>query len=440
MILWLGFFFLVALILLLVTFFAIIPAIMQDITDDEQLSMSTTTIFNPAEDSFEVISTISFSDKPMLPATAKMHNTDLSWEGVHLAVMTHNNKLNVDTPPQSLHSSVVITDVSAMSDFNIFLMDIQSFDWHIHGHADAIALNDKVDVLVEKDITMRGFDNFPVDPVIQSVSVYAGSSEVLYSLSTTLLFSPSNIALSFGQDLIFDLKSNDIKVGVGTISMASFQTGEFAVNTSIAMSFGSPAETAEVNKVCGRFICQLPTVVTMENFRLAQPIAWLTPALSSLRFESVLPPVQEWVIDSLDMFVYPLDVLNVLWGGHFFNPLDVVLTLYSMKCDILFENEVIAQVDEPDIEIIIPPRTHIVSENDMRARTVLAHTKQVLDLLAAGGGLLDLDCQIHNSMGDFMVDLQYVQGQVPSQVHQGRPPSASSSLSFSSSAGATSEV
>ena len=414
-------FMLITLAVLLITFLAIIPAIMQDITDDEDISMSTATIYNPTDDSFDVMSTVAFSDKPMLPATAKLHNTDLSWEGVHLAVMTHNNQLDVDTPPQELHSSVVVTDMQAMTDFNVFLMGVETFDWHIHGHADAIAVSDKVDIIVDKDITMTGFNNFPVNPVIETVSVYDGTPEVLYSLSTTVLFSPSNIALVFGQDLSFELKSNGVKVGIGTIPNSTFETGEFSVVVTVAMSASNAEETAEVNRVCGQFISQIPTNVTMESFYLSKPIAWLTPALTSLPFESVLPPVQEWVMDSLDMYVYPADLLNVQWGGHFYNPLDTLLTLYSMKCDISYKGEVIAQVDEPNIEIIIPPKTHIISANDMYARTVLAHTPQLLDLVEAGGGPLDLDCIIHNSMGVFMVDLNYVQPNVPSTVHNGRP-------------------
>ena len=411
----------VTLAVLLVAFLSVIPAIMQDITDDEDISMTTATIYNPTNQSFNVKSTVSFSDKPFVPATVKMHDTVLSWLGVELAVMKHNNKLNVDTTPQELHSSVVVSDLKAMTDFNVFLMDVTSFDWHIHAHANAIALSDKVDVVVDKDIRMDGFDGFPVNPVIETVSVFEGTPEFLYSLSATLLFSTSNIAFEFGQDLSFDFMSNGVKVGTGTIPDSIFLTGEFAVNATIAMYMGTPEESAEVNNVCGRFISQQPTDVTMENFYLAKPISWLTPALASMRFESVLPPVNEGVIDSLDMYVYIADLLNVQWGGHFYNPLDDVLTLYSMKCDISFENEIIAQVDEPDIEIIIPPKTHVISANDMHARTVVANTKYVLDLLEAGGGLLNLDCLIHNSIGEFMVDLNYLQFDVPATIHKGRP-------------------
>jgi hypothetical protein len=420
MVICLGVFMLSTLVFLLVIFLAIIPAIMQDITDDEEISMSTATIFNPTDDAFDVMSTVIFSDTPILPATAKMHGTELSWEGVQLAMMTHNNKLNVDTHPQPLHSSVVISDVTAMADFNVFLIGVQSFDWHIHGHADVISLDDKVDIIVDKDISMDGFDNFPIGPVIEAVSTYEGTTEYLYSLSNTVLFSPSNIGLAFGQDLHFEFKSNGIKVGIGTIPDAVFQSGQFSVNATIAMSHRTAKETAEVNNVCGRFISQMPTNVTMENFYLSKPIAWLTPALAGLHFNSVLPPVHEGVIDSLDMYVYLTDIFNVQWGGHFYNPLDAVLTLYSMKCGISFEGVVIAEVNEPDIEIVIPPKSHIISANDMHARTVVAHVKEIKDLLEVGEGLLNLDCQIHNSIGDFMVDLNYLQNDVPSTIHNGR--------------------
>mmetsp|Transcript_2576 Transcript_2576/g.4688 ORF Transcript_2576/g.4688 Transcript_2576/m.4688 type:complete len:482 (+) Transcript_2576:23-1468(+) len=413
---------------LLITFLAIIPAIMQDVTDDEEISMSTATISNPTDEAFDVRSTITFSDKPLLPATAKMHDTYLTWEGVQLAVMKHNNKLDVDTPPQELRSSVEVSDLAAFTSFNEYLMDASSFNWHIHAHADAVAVGDKVDIVVDKDIKMEGFAGFPVDPVIKTVSVYEGTPDTLYSLSTTLLFSASNIALEFGQDLFFDFMSNGVKVGTGTIPNSKFLTGEFTADATIAMSMGTPEESAEVNNVCGRFISQMETSVTMENFYLAKPIAWLTPALAGIKLSSVLPPVTEGVMDSLDMYVYVGDILNVQWGGHFYNPLDSVLTLYSMKCDISFEGEVIAQVDEPDIEIVIPPKTHIVSAADMYARTVVAHTKQVLDLLKEGGGLLELDCMIDNTIGEFMVSLNYIQHDVPSTMHEGHPPEALESL------------
>ena len=408
--------------LLLVTFFAIIPAIMQDVTDDEDISMNTVTIYDATEDDFHVTSSMAFSDKPILPATVKMHNTKLSWQGTELAMMTHNNKLHVSTNEQTLSSNVLISDVQAMTDFNVFLMGAESFDWDIHGHADAIALSDKVDVVVDKPLTMKGFNSFPQDPVIETVSVYEGTTEFLYSLSTTILFSPSNIEMIFGKDMLFDLMSNGIKVGTGTIPDSSFITGEFSVDATIAMAYGTPKETAEMNFVCGQFISQIPTDVTMENFRLVEPISWLVPALSTISLKSVLPPVQEGVMDSLDMYLYLGDILNVQWGGHFYNPLDTSMTLYSMVCDIYYEDVSIARVDEPDIEIYIPSKTHIISEVDMYAKTIVAHTTTVLELVKNKGGPLDLDCQIKNTIGDYMVNLNYRQNDVPSTIHQGRPP------------------
>lgn len=415
-------------VILLLTYLVIIPTVMQDVTDDEEISMSVATISNPTEDSFDVSSTMTFSKKPPLPATAKMHDTDLSWEGLPLAVMTHINKLDVDTPPQTLQSSVLISDVEVMSDFNIFLMGASSFDWHIHGHADAIAVGDKVDITVDKDISMKGFDGFPVSPIIETVSVYEGTPEYLYSLSTTLLFSPANIAFVFGQDVHFQFKSNGVQVGVGTIYNASFLPGEFAVNATIAMTYGTALQTAEMSNVCGRYISQLPTNVTMENFYLSSPVAWLTPALAGLHFESVLPPVNEGVIDSLDMFVYLGDILNVQWGGHFYNPLDTFLTMYTMKCDVVYEEAVIGKVNEKDIEITIPPKSHIISDNDMHARTVLENSEETMALLKAGSGLLMLDCQISTAIDYFMVDLHYVQADVPVTIHKGRPDGQSNLL------------
>lgn len=421
----------VTVVMLPITFLVIIPDIARQQTDAETITLLSMEIINPTSVSFQTDTTLQFSDKAMAPATAKMKTTQIHWKEVvenaqnareeeltQLASFDHANGLHITTQAQHMKADAHVYNDEFFSHFNDYVMGAGDFDWNLKGAAEVRTLGVKVNVHLDKVVKMHGYNDFPQHPIISNVKVLPSTFDSLNSKADTLLFSPSNILVTFGQDLHFKLKSNGIIIAIGTVNDARFQQGNFSVVSHVAMQKGSEEETAELMKVIGNFMGRVDTPMTMEAFYLDSPVSWLVSSLHDMHLPSVLPAVKENVIDLIDMYVNIGSVINTKFGLKMYNPIDETMIISRMECSIVFEDKHLATVDEQSLNIVQPPKQQIQTSVDMSARIDLKHIKVIMDLLKKKSGFLDLDCQITANVGEFVADIPYKQLQVPAALHE----------------------
>lgn len=413
---------LVFLLMVPLTFLSIIPSEVKEECEHTSIEISVAHISNPTNEGFESDVTMRFSKGSPIPdTTIQMHDTYIKWRDVSgelrtLVKLSHTHQIKAVTGDQQLKSIATVVDMEAFTSFNQFSVDAGSILWDMSGAARVHALID-VEVDLDKPVTMEGFNNFSIPPVVQDVTVTGGSPTELYSVSNTEITSQANIALYLAQDLNFYIKSRGITIGLATIPNAVLDTGTFTSTSNVVMKWSTQQEYDELMLVLGRFMMGQPSNVTMENFFLTNTITWLEPGLDSIKMSSSLPGVSDALVGQINMYISLLHLINVPFDLHLFNPVDSYVEMQSVTCEIYFEGVHIADVDEQDIGLMIPPKTMVISPK-FSARTDLKHTSTLVDLLNAKFGYLDLYCSMKSLVGEFPVSAVYNQMQVPAYLEE----------------------
>jgi hypothetical protein len=161
----------------------------------------------------------------------------------------------------------------------------------------------------------------------------------------------------------------------------------------------------------------LPSDISMQNFYLSDPVTWLVPGLDAIQMASSLPGVDAPLVKRIDMYVSVLHLINVPFDLHVYNAIDVEVEMKAVECEIFFEDKHIADVKEENIGLIIPPKS-TAKTPEFTARTDLKHSAELLDLLSAGFGYLDLYCTMWTDVVDFPVQAVYNQMQVPAYLQE----------------------
>jgi len=419
----LSFYFLISAVVLAVilpvSFLVILPAVVRNECEHTDISIVTTTLTNPTNEAFESDVVMKFSKNAILPSTSHIQEAQISWDGSgggHLVRLKHSSTIHVTSSPHHLRSHGVVDNVTAFTDFNKYIIEVDSFDWRMKGNAIIHVMGTDVKVHIDKVVPMYGYNNFDVNPVISNVVATAGAPTTLFAIATALLNSESNIVLNFGQNLNFHMISNGVPIGIGTIPNCSMLTGNFSVHNNITMSYTNDDEYVELMYVVGNYISGIPTPISLEGFFLDHPVQWLEPALQSMTMASVLPGVDRLLVDRIDMYVSIGNIVNVPFDLHMYNPLELEILVTALYCNVYLEGIHIATVDESVLMLSLPPNEVIITPT-FSARVDLKHSGSVVDLLSAGFGLLDLDCQIVGTVDEFSADLHYVQANVSSYIH-----------------------
>lgn len=409
----------ITVIMIPIVILVIIPAEVDNESNRLEMNVVATYLTNPTDEGFESKVDLQFSDNCILPSTAHMETAKMSWMGSgggHLLKLHHINTIHVTVHTQHMKSYASIDNITAFTEFNKYIINADSFNWNMNGRADIRVLGIKVTTHIDKKLAMQGYNNFDVNPIISNVTTGSGSATALYATAIADLTSDANIVLNFGQNLNFYLKSAGVTIGIGTIANCSILMGTFSVVSTMKLFATTTNENDELMRVLGQFVSGVDTNVTMESFYLDTTVQWLRPALASMFMESILPGVDDVMVQQIDMYVSLRDLINVPFTVNLFNAINTDIVIHSLTCSIVFEGEHIATVDEPSLTVIVPAQ-QIVLSPEMTARVDFKHTQQMLDLLADGEGLLDLDCILAGHAEEFPVTINYVQDKTPAIIH-----------------------
>jgi hypothetical protein len=409
--------FIILAVMLPVTFLVILPSMVQGIVNDTAMTVDTVYMLTPSNDSFTSQVVMKFSKAPPLPATMKLNKVLVSCDELEMydyLSFTHSNTLHVTTDTVTLTSFANVEDEEGLRAFTEHALQSKTFTWHLKGTATVTALGDPVITHIDKVIELNGFDGFATGaPDVTSLSVTGGTAETLSLLTKTVLNIDSNIVMSYGQNMNFNLVSNGVMVGVGTIPDCVMQRGAHEYTVTIAMTPSNDAELHEVENILGNYIAGVDTSVLMQGFFLDNSIPWMDPGLASISMNAALPSISEKLIQRIDMGpVNLLHLVNVDFTLEMYNAVESVLTITALQAMIYFEGKHIGTVDESGLNIIVQPMSAATSSK-LTARTDLKSVGPLTDLLKAGEGLLDIVSTVTLRIGDFPVSVPYNQNQVP---------------------------
>jgi hypothetical protein len=246
------------LIMIPVTLLSIIPSEVTTECKETKIVILEAHISNPTNDGFDSTVLMHFTKGSPIPATIHMHESYINWngngdgdEGGKMVKLTHSHQLDASTKEQKLTSKASVNDLDAFTRFNEYSITAGLLIWEMMGAATVNAIVD-VDVDLDKTVEMSGYNSFSIPPIVQDVMVTGGTVTSLLTVSNTVITSQSNMALSFGQDLHFLIKSRGVTIGIGTIPDAILSIGEFSTTSHVAMSSKSEEEYNELMIVLGQ--------------------------------------------------------------------------------------------------------------------------------------------------------------------------------------------
>lgn len=404
---------------LLIFFFAILPAIISNIVSNSDLTVESVSITNPTATSFQSSVVQKFSNTGPISATAKLDTLYISWNqpgGGKMVALSNSGTIKVSSSPVTMSSTASVVNLTAFTDFNTASVSAQTSQWTIEGDADITAIV-TTKVHLSKTVTLNGFDNFPVSPVINSLNTTGGSPTVLFNKISASMYSASNIQLALGQSLFFYLSSSGIRVGVGELPNYTMESGTSQVTAAINMTYSNTEEYNQLMKILGNYSSGVDSSVVMESFFTAVPIPWLAPALASMKMNTYVPGVTSSFVQNVTM-TYKLNPLNgVPFTMTMYNPTDTVTVMNTMTGTIYYNTTAFSTVDLKDLNIVIPPKTTIVSQS-LIAQPIVdpKATAAYVQLTTAGHGLLDVVSVIQMDLSAFPATIDYVQYDVPCTV------------------------
>lgn len=403
-------------------FLVIIPQAAQDMVNKSDLYIIQANIINPNDVSFTSHVTQKFKNiDQSTHGTIQMHKLSLSWNDgdgkKKLATLTHSNTVDITTSKVTLKSQANVKDVEALSEFNLFAISADKFQWKIQGSATVETSGLHLPINIDKTVEMIGFNNFPIPPVINRINITNGTPTVITNEIVATFTNDANIAITFGQDVEFTLKSDNIKIGTGIIPDLDLQTGVFPVNAIVYLSaVVGTAEYDQLMKVISNFTTGYPSPVTMGPFQATSTIQWLEAGLASMNLQSAIPGLTQPLIDSVDM--YPIDGdIRIPFTMYMTNPIDTIYKLSHIDA-IIYSNGIAISSIHSDVDITIPPRTTILSP---QITAVAFMTEAALTELgrleAVGSGLLNVQSNLTGAINEFPTKSTYSQKNVPATIH-----------------------
>lgn len=171
-------------VVLMVTFLAIIPAVIRSQIKSSSIAIIQTNVIGPTNTSFRSLVIEQFDRGSPVPTTIHFKSMRIEWEGEGGGTLVHLSDLpdiTVSTDPIEMDALATVANVTALTNFNYFAINNAETTWRIRSNADVTALSVKTNVDIDKTATMRGFDNFPLPPHVNNLTTLVGFPTCKYN-------------------------------------------------------------------------------------------------------------------------------------------------------------------------------------------------------------------------------------------------------------------
>mgnify|MGYP003385568988 FL=1 len=385
--------------MILISLFVIIPAVITSIVDKSTLDVESVTLQYPTNTSFQSTTVQKFDGAGSLKAKAKLGTLAVYWENAGTSTqvidLSSSGTITVGgSAPITMTSQALVVNEQAMSDMLLYAVDATTLNWGMQGSAD-ITFITSTKVYLDKSVSLDGYQDFPVAPVIHSVSTVSGVGNTLTTSIYSTLTSVASMEMHLGQNMYFSVKSNGTVVGSGMMPNFVMYTGSFSINATVNLTYSNTAEYNQVMRVMSNFSMGLESPLTLFDFHLEDPIVWLSPALLSMSMNSSMPGATESFLQMFYLFnkIPPIDVPFEM---VIYNPETIPVTVQDIVGVLIYQGVIIANVNETNISIYCPPGVNTTSPKMISSSTLSGPTLEKFnELLENGGGLVDTIGEFH---------------------------------------------
>jgi hypothetical protein len=407
-------------IIILLSQFVIIPAVIQSMVNSSGLDIKTILITNPTDTTFNSQCVEEFTNTGSLSATAKMKKITIGWDhsgGGDAIELTEFNDLTVggDEKWQSMISTATVINSTILSNINTYAISNEDLQWHLTGYSDIYFLGIPYEVTINKKATLNGYNSFSVSPIVHSLNTILGTTENIVTTINLTMTSLASIQMELGQSMEFIVTSNDIQIGVGSIPNYSIYNGPNNLLANITLSYSNTIEYDQLMAILSNFTSGISSPIVMKAFSTTPSVSWLTQSLNSVKMNTVMPPSSDPFVKSFTIY-YPNICSNVNK-----NP-QITLTMYNPEAINISINYIYGKLYSGTQQIgyintfqniTIEPKQTIITP---RIETVPLGTgpssEAYVSLCRAGGGFVNTHDSLLMDIGGFAANFSYVQNNV----------------------------
>lgn len=391
-------------VLLLVTLFVIIPAIITSLVNKSSLDVESVTLQYPTNTTFQSTTVQKFSGAGSLKAKAKLGTLDIYWEnaGVSTQVIALSSSGTITVGGSSaitMTSDATVVNEQAMSDMLLYAVDATVVNWKFDGSADVTFIT-TAKVQLSKSVQLNGYQDFPVAPVLNSVTTLAGVDNTLSTSISATMTSVASMEMHLGQNMYFSVMSNNTVVGVGMIPNFVMSTGSFNINATVNLTYSNEQEYQQVMRVLSNYSMELETPMTMFGFYTETPIVWLAPALSSMKMDSKMPGATDPFLQMFYLY-NKVPPVGIPFQMVIYNPEAVPLNVTAINGILIYQGVTIANVNEAGLSIYCPSFVNttspeMISTSDPSGEALIKFN----ELILAGSGLVDTVATLTFTLGN----------------------------------------
>lgn len=385
---------------------------MVDQTDIVVVSSEISSITN---ESFASTTVTQFSDiDGPSGVTFQMKSVKVSWNlgGGTMIKLGESNLLTVENKKHStMKAKANVVDANELAGFNDYMMHHSSGSWNLDGTAEVDWFM-KTKVKINKKFTLKGFNDFPIPPIVSETNLTEGTATDLYTQAHVEFTSTSNVQLTLNQPIYFQLQFNGEIIGKGYIPDYVLVPGKSSLLSYMTFSYQNEAQQKELMNLLSAYACGIDVDVVMKNFYISPSITWLSPALQSMEMTAPLPAATSPMIQQCTIYTNTTDFSKLPFSMTLYNPQGITVTLTSLKGNFTYENELIADVNLENLSppIVIPPYSVITTPKLLPSHSYINNA--AIDLFLSGGGYGETQNIIGGFFGDFPIEIFYQQSNV----------------------------
>lgn len=162
----------------------------------------------------------------------------------------------------------------------------------------------------------------------------------------------------------------------------------------------------------------LDSPVQLSEFSVRPSISWLAPTLSALNMDGHLPGSSSKMILNLTLYIdtNPTKGGAVNFQQFQYNGFDVPITLTNLQAACYFNGNHISDVNQPGLNIVIPPKT-VIRTPMLVSQSTAVGIKNVHQLATADPAYLDIYSTISAMIQGYPIQITYNQKQVLTTVN-----------------------
>ncbi|GJJ75482.1 hypothetical protein EMPS_07840 [Entomortierella parvispora] len=282
----------VLIVAVILALYVIMPKIAQGLMNKATINFDAIDITNPSATSMDIAMVGNMEHTGPFSADISFPDTVyVSWNGIELGTtdIPGTSKASGGHGSLNLASSFIVTNATAFTEFSSYMLNADSFVWHLQGKLNVKALSHTVKGLtLSKDITVKAFNglsNIKIEKFSLPGDDPSGKG-IIVEIDTSV-FNPSSIQMYMGS-LTLAISYKDVLMGYVTSSNLTMVRGQQTMNMKgVLIPQNTTEGLAVTSEMMSRYIGNIMTNTTATGVDVkpdgVNSLKWLSDAVKNLK-------------------------------------------------------------------------------------------------------------------------------------------------------------